>query len=128
MVYKVNTKNLSQKKRGFITGAAIATVTGGIVAGTNPNILNVDVAALKNMLKEGKPDQTDVKIADAASIEKAFDQEKFAQNAKLGYKTAGAPFGENPAEADVTACCCCCPCCSTAAAVTKESNTKQTIC
>ena len=119
-MYKVNKKMLTQNKRGFITGAAIATVAGGIVAGTN--ISNVDVAALKDMLQEGISGQLDVKIVDAASIETAFDQEKFAQNAKLGYKTAATPFGEDAAQASgttVTACCCCCPCCSTAAAVTK---------
>ena len=49
-MYKVNKKMLTQNKRGFITGAAIATVAGGIVAGTN--ISNVDVAALKDMLQE----------------------------------------------------------------------------
>ncbi len=124
MVYRVNTKKILQKKRGFITGAAIATVAGGIAAGTNPNILKVDISALKDMLKDGKTNQQDIKITDAGLIENAFDQEKFAQNARLGYKTDAEPFGEHTAEAgDVTACCCCCPCCSTAAAVTNKHPT-----
>ncbi len=122
MVHRMNTKELTLKKRGFITGAAVAAVAGGVVAGSSHFLNDANIDALKNSLKDGATTLSEAKINDLSSIEKAFDQEKFAQNAKLGYKTAGTPFGENVAAADVTACCCCCPCCSTAAAVTKTKG------